>query len=106
MDWPGLDQTIQWSRTAEPNSEATLCSSTERGSSRLATMVKKDRGDAPIVKIKPGVFGLREFSSDVLEAAKDDSGHDFKLADLKEPEAKDEDSGSEPASEEDAASVD
>ncbi|MGB5314297.1 MAG: winged helix-turn-helix domain-containing protein, partial [Polyangiales bacterium] len=25
-------------------------------SSRLATMVKKDRGDAPIIKVKPGVF--------------------------------------------------
>ncbi len=29
-------------------------------SSRLATMVKKDRGDAPIIKVKPGVFALRE----------------------------------------------
>jgi hypothetical protein len=37
-------------------------------SSRLATMVKKDRGDAPIVKVKPGVFALREFSP---EAAAD-----------------------------------
>lgn len=34
--------------------------------SRLATMVKKDRGDAPIVKVKPGIFGLREFSKEVL----------------------------------------
>jgi hypothetical protein len=46
-------------------------------SSRLATMVKKDRGDAPIIKVKPGVFGLREFSESVLEAAESESGHDF-----------------------------
>ena len=31
-------------------------------SSRLATMVRKDRGDAPIIKVKPGVFGLREIT--------------------------------------------
>ena len=36
-------------------------------SSRLATMVKKDRGDAPIIKVKPGVFALREFSDQVVE---------------------------------------
>ncbi|MDD9935185.1 MAG: winged helix-turn-helix domain-containing protein, partial [Myxococcales bacterium] len=36
-------------------------------SSRLATMVKKDRGQAPIVKIKPGVFALRE-GAEVPEA--------------------------------------
>jgi hypothetical protein len=53
-------------------------------SSRLATMVKKDRGDAPIVKVKPGVFGLREFSESVLEAAESESGHDFDLPE--EPE--------------------
>ena len=29
-------------------------------SSRLATMVKKDRGSAPIIKVKPGVFAIRE----------------------------------------------
>lgn len=38
-------------------------------SSRLATMVKKDRGDAPIVKVKPGVFALREFSGEVAAEA-------------------------------------
>jgi hypothetical protein len=31
-------------------------------SSRLATLVKKDRGQSPIVKVKPGVFALRESS--------------------------------------------
>jgi len=36
-------------------------------SSRLATMVKKDRGDAPITKVKPGVFALREFSEGSVE---------------------------------------
>jgi hypothetical protein len=37
-------------------------------SSRLATMVKKDRGDAPITKVKPGVFALRDLPGDVVEA--------------------------------------
>ena len=36
-------------------------------SSRLATMVKKDRGDAPIVKVKPGVFALREFPHEIVD---------------------------------------
>ena len=36
-------------------------------SSRLATMVKKDRGDAPITKVKPGVFALREFPEGAVE---------------------------------------
>src|SRR5262245_30774005 len=35
-------------------------------SSRLATLVKRDRGDAPIIKVKPGVFGLRDFSQTQL----------------------------------------
>jgi hypothetical protein len=35
-------------------------------SSRLATMVKRDRGEAPIIKVKPGVFGLREFNEEQL----------------------------------------
>ncbi|MCG8555465.1 MAG: HTH domain-containing protein [Proteobacteria bacterium] len=57
-------------------------------SSRLATMVKKDRGDAPIVKIRPGVFSLREFAD---ETSPDES--------VKEPEA----AGAEPAPQVDAA---
>lgn len=48
-------------------------------SSRLATMVKKDRGDAPIIKVKPGVFGLRDFPAEVLQAAQSESGHDYDL---------------------------
>lgn len=35
-------------------------------SSRLATMVKRDRGEAPIIKVKPGVFGLRDFTEEQL----------------------------------------
>ncbi|MGB5264975.1 MAG: winged helix-turn-helix domain-containing protein, partial [Polyangiales bacterium] len=42
-------------------------------SSRLATMVKKDRGDAPILKVKPGVFALREFPEDAIEEAGGDA---------------------------------
>lgn len=41
-------------------------------SSRLATMVKKDRGDAPIVKVKPGVFALRELSEQTVEETEED----------------------------------
>ena len=47
--------------------------------SRLATMVKKDRGDAPIIKVKPGVFGLREFDAAVIDAAMHESGQNFEL---------------------------
>ena len=56
--------------------------------SRLATMVKKDRGDAPIIKVKPGVFGLREFDAAVIDAAMHESGQDFELP---EPEVIEED---------------
>jgi hypothetical protein len=38
-------------------------------SSRLATLVKRDRDESPIVKVKPGVFGLRDFGKEVIEAA-------------------------------------
>ncbi len=61
-------------------------------SSRLATMVRKDRGDAPIIKIKPGVFGLREFAPEVLDAARHESGHEY---DLPEPAAEVKESGTE-----------
>jgi hypothetical protein len=40
-------------------------------SSRLATMVKKDRGDAPIIKVKPGVFALRDSAEEVEEETAD-----------------------------------
>ncbi len=55
-------------------------------SSRLATMVRKDRGEAPVVKIKPGVFGLREFSAEVLAEAEKQSGHDVEIPDAPTPE--------------------
>jgi hypothetical protein len=35
-------------------------------SSRLAMMVKKDRGQAPIIKVKPGVFAIRESAKQEL----------------------------------------
>lgn len=38
-------------------------------SSRLATLVKKDRGESLIIKVKPGVFGLRDFGHEVIAAA-------------------------------------
>lgn len=58
--------------------------------SRLATMVKKDRGDAPIIKVKPGVFGLREFDAAVIDAAMHESGQDFELPELEVIEEDDE----------------
>ena len=61
-------------------------------SSRLATMVKKDRGEAPIVKVKPGVFGLREFSEDVLAAAEKESGHEYELPEEEQAAAAEADS--------------
>jgi hypothetical protein len=53
-------------------------------SSRLATMVKKDRGDAPIIKVKPGVFGLRDFPEDVIEAADQDASIELEAVDIAE----------------------
>jgi hypothetical protein len=38
-------------------------------SSRLAMMVKKDRGQAPIIKVKPGVFAIRESALQELSPA-------------------------------------
>src|SRR5262245_30998509 len=38
-------------------------------SSRLAMMVKKDRGQAPIIKVKPGVFAIRESAKAELSPA-------------------------------------
>lgn len=43
-------------------------------SSRLATMVKKDRGEEPIIKVKPGVFALRDFTPQMMALA--DAGDD------------------------------
>jgi hypothetical protein len=59
-------------------------------SSRLATMVKKDRGDAPILKVKPGVFALREFPEIALEEAASDAS-DSDAPEAPEQEAGDDD---------------
>ena len=53
-------------------------------SSRLATMVKKDRGDAPITKVKPGVFALREFPEGAVEVL-DSAAPEGDLAEASEP---------------------
>jgi len=55
-------------------------------SSRLATMVKKDRGDAPITKVKPGVFALRELPDDAAEATESASA-DSDTPEAAEPDA-------------------
>ncbi|MGB5414745.1 MAG: winged helix-turn-helix domain-containing protein, partial [Polyangiales bacterium] len=55
-------------------------------SSRLATMVKKDRGDAPILKVKPGVFALREFPEEAIEEAGGDTS-DSDAPEASEPKA-------------------
>src|SRR5690606_28558052 len=39
---------------------------------RLAMVVKKDRGDAPLIKVKPGIFALREFPEEVLSQIEED----------------------------------
>src|SRR5690606_30887078 len=39
---------------------------------RLAMVVKKDRGDAPLIKVKPGIFALREFPEDALSQIEED----------------------------------
>src|SRR5690606_37657579 len=66
-------------------------------SSRLATMVKKDRGDEPIIKVKPGVFGLREFSAEVLALA--DADYEVDVSSLPDVEvaaaAEEEEEGGE-----------
>ncbi|MDW8362852.1 MAG: HTH domain-containing protein [Myxococcales bacterium] len=38
-------------------------------SARLAMLVKKDRGDAPVIKVGPGIFGIRDASSQSADAA-------------------------------------
>jgi restriction endonuclease Mrr len=40
-------------------------------STRLTTMIKKDKGDAPIIRVKPGVFALRVWGEAAVEAAAD-----------------------------------
>ena len=38
-------------------------------STRLATLAKKDRGEAAIVRMKPGIFGLRDWGPAAADAA-------------------------------------
>jgi hypothetical protein len=40
-------------------------------STRLTTLTKKDKGDAPIVRVKPGVFALRVWGEAAVAAAAD-----------------------------------
>lgn len=70
-------------------------------SSRLATMVRKDRGDAPILKVKPGVFALRDFPEAVIEEATDDEESEQPKAKAEPPdvveEAEESDDEAEPS---------
>jgi hypothetical protein len=62
-------------------------------------MVKKDRGDAPITKVKPGVFALREFPEDAVEAPESTSA-ESDAQETPEPDASAEEApGSEDAAE-------
>jgi len=45
-------------------------------STRLATLTKKDRGDQNLVRVKPGVFGLREWGAEASTDAADDSAEE------------------------------
>jgi hypothetical protein len=67
-------------------------------SSRLATMVKKDRGDAPILKVKPGVFALREFPEHLVEGAEDAPDNDV-------PEAVEQGTDTQEAASEEVADI-
>jgi len=70
-------------------------------SSRLATMVKKDRGDAPILKVKPGVFALREFPEDAVEGAEDTAPEGDALKVAEQGADTEEDTASEEVAEDD-----
>ena len=68
-------------------------------SSRLATLVKRDRGEAPLIKVKPGVFGLREFNEQQLADLSGD------IDELPEAAVENEETKSEARPEVDAAKV-
>jgi hypothetical protein len=68
-------------------------------SSRLATMIKKDRGEEPIVKVKPGVFALREFDEKVMALA--DEAFDVDIDAL--PDVEPKTNGEAEAAEDEAA---
>jgi hypothetical protein len=50
-------------------------------SSRLATLVKKDRGQSPIVKVRPGVFALRESGMETDKEPTETTTHDLAALD-------------------------
>ncbi|HEX7479822.1 MAG TPA: HTH domain-containing protein [Polyangiales bacterium] len=56
-------------------------------SSRLAMMVKKDRGQAPIMKVKPGVFAIRESALEDFAAAAAAAAANEAEATIEEPGA-------------------
>ncbi len=62
-------------------------------SSRLATAVKAERNETPIVKVKPGIFALRDFTKEMLALA--DDGEDIDVSQL--PEAAPLPVGGEPS---------
>src|SRR5256885_14144032 len=41
---------------------------------RLAALLKKSSKDNPLVRVKPGVFALREWDEDTIKAAMTDKG--------------------------------
>lgn len=51
-------------------------------SSRLATAVKAERNETSIVKVKPGIFALRDFTKEMLALA--DEGEDIDVSQLPE----------------------
>ncbi len=79
-------------------------------SSRLAMMVKKDRGEAPVIRVRPGVFALREFPEDVMKLA--DDAENVEIAAVESPkesppgrESSDKKAGSKESSPNDGKSV-
>ncbi len=74
---------------------------------RLAAMLKKDTGDTPLIRVKPGVFALREWDEKTLRAAVD--GKKGKRGGRQEPakaarhEVEEEVAAPEAAEEDDAA---
>ncbi len=56
-------------------------------STRLATLTKKDRGDQNIVRVKPGVFGLREWGATAEAGADEVEGSAAEEAEVEAPVA-------------------
>jgi hypothetical protein len=73
-------------------------------STRLATLAKKDRGDAAIVRVKPGVFGLRDWGAEAVEAAEEATAEGEEELEAATPAATAAEAGEAPAAEEVARS--